>query len=291
MSEGKLGDAVEEYHQAVIGDSGNVRPWKALARTLLAYDLRRNPPPTDDDWDKLRHVLEDALERSPHDSELQLQMVELLVAREQVEKAGELLKQLCRKAPENVNFTTAMANFYARQGDFTRARRILDEAKASLGDLVAIRLAQGLVALREHGPQAGEELVRLADNTESFSPDERSQLWSGLLDGLIETKEYELAKQLCRKVGRQQPHNAVVRYRLFELRWRTRRPRSGRFAGRVGPRLDEIDGIAGRGPLWLYGKAVRLMLEAQEGKPGLLDAAMNYASQAQRCGSPGRGPT
>ena len=111
-------------------------------------------------------------------------------------------------------------------------------------------------------------------------PDEKIRLWNGLLNNLLEIKEYDRAKQLCRQIAREHPHDAMIRYRLLELALVTYDARDPAASlAELDRVLAEIDGIAGQGPLWLYGKAVRLKLEAGQGKPELLDAAMDYARQ------------
>ena len=85
------------------------------------------------------------------------------------------------------------------------------------------------------------------------------------------------------QIARVHPHDALIRYRLFEMALATHDARdpAGSLA-ELDRVLAEIDGIAGQGPLWKYGKAVRLKLEAGgKDKPELFDAAMNYADQAR----------
>ena len=112
---------------------------------------------------------------------------------------------------------------------------------------------------------------------------EKIRLWNGLMKNLIEIKEYDRAKRLCRRIADLQPHDAMIRYRLLELALVTHDARDPAASlAELDRVLHEIDDIAGQGPLWMYGKAVRLTLEAAQGKPELLDAAMDYAEQAQQ---------
>ena len=285
ITQGKLKDAVEEYRHAVAGSPNEPEAWLAYAQTLLLYNLRRTPPAGDADWDNLQQVLEQAQERSPRDGQIRLLMAETLVARGRTDKAAELLDALRESSPRSVVFWTARANLAARQGQVERAKQILDEAQAKLGDRVPIRLARASVALGQHGLRAGDEIQRLAANAKAFSPAERAALWTSLMNALMEIKEFDRAKDLCRQIAREQPRDPLIRYRLFELALVTHNVRDPVASlAELDRVLEELDGIAGRGPLWLYGKAVRLKLEAEaaDGKPELLDAAMDYAAQAER---------
>jgi tetratricopeptide (TPR) repeat protein len=136
--------------------------------------------------------------------------------------------------------------------------------------------------LRELGLQAGPELVKLAANADAFSPADRKDLWNGLADNLVEIKEYDLAKDLCRQVAELLPHDATIRYRLMELALQTHDVHNpGPSLADLDHLLQEIDAIAGRGPLWLYGKALRCKLEAGRENRELLDEALKYAEMAQ----------
>ena len=155
--------------------------------------------------------------------------------------------------------------------------------KAKLGDHVSIRVAQALILLRETGLQAGAEIEKLAGDFDTFSAEDRIRLWNGLLKNLMEVKEYDRAKRLCRLIAREKPHDAEIRYRLFELALATHSVREPVASlAELDRLLDEIDAIAGQGPLWMYGKAVRLKLEAGGDKPELLEAAMDCAKKAQQ---------
>ena len=97
-------------------------------------------------------------------------------------------------------------------------------------------------------------------------------------------KDLDRAKSICQRLARLQPHDAMIRYRLLELALTTHDFRDPvKSLGEVDRVLDEIDSIAGRGPLWNYGRAVRLWLQYQtEKNPELLDQAMKFAFEAQR---------
>jgi len=281
VANGKLKDAVEEYRQAVISNPNDAEAWQAFARTLVLWNLRRSPD--EQNWEDVDLVLQRTQALNPRDGQVQLLVAETLIARDQANQAGDLLKRLRDNSPKGVEYWTAQANLAARQGEMEQAKQILAEARAKLGDQVSIRLAQAPIVLRQQGLQAGAEIERLAANVEAFSVEEKTRLWNGLLNNLLEIKEYDRAKQLCRQIARLQPHDARIRYRLFEVALLTHNARDPAASlAELDRLLDEIDGIAGRGPLWLYGKAVRLKLEAEQGKPELLDAAMDYAAQAQR---------
>ncbi|MEI8375716.1 MAG: tetratricopeptide repeat protein, partial [Planctomycetota bacterium] len=304
---GQLQNAAEEYRLAVIGSPGNTEARLAFARTLVLLNIRRSP--AEQNWDEVQRVLQQAENLSPNDGQIKLLIAEMLLARGQAQQAGDLLESLQESSPKGVLFWIARANLAARRGEAEQAKKILAEAQSKLGDLVSLRLAQAPILLRELGSQAGIEIDKLAENVKAFSPAEKTSLWSGLANNLLEIKEYDRAKRLCTQIAQLQPHDATIRYRLLELALVThdaRDPAASR--AELDRVLEEIDAIAGRGPLWMYGMAVGLKLAAADGKPvtlataddkpskltaapqgnleftpkKLLTAAMDYATQAQK---------
>ncbi|MGO9110050.1 MAG: tetratricopeptide repeat protein [Thermoguttaceae bacterium] len=274
-------DAVDEYRQAARGNPADPDVWHAFAQTLVRWNLRRSP--TDQNWDEVQRVLDRAGEIAPNNGDIPLLRTEMLLARGQEKEAGDLLKALREGAPTGTAFWLAQANLAARRGKMDEARQILDEAKAKLGDQAPIRVAQAQLLLRELNLEAGAAIGKLAADVAAFSPKEKVYLWNGLLDYLLEIKEYDLAKQLCQQVAQLQPHDAKIRYQLLKLALRTHDARNlAASLAEVDRVLEEIEAIAGQGPLWLWGKAVRLSLEASRDKPQLLDAAMDYARQAEK---------
>ena len=205
-----------------------------------------------------------------------------------------LIEDAPRRFAQSVDFWIAQANLAARRGELDQAQQILDEARRpSSATSASTPPCPGPFLLREHGPSGRGRDREAGRRADAFSPDEKVRLWNGLVDNLLEIKEYDRAKRLCRQIARLQPHDAMIRYRLLELALVTHDARDPAASlAELDRVLEEIDDIAGQGPLWLYGKAVRLKLEAGSDKPELLDEAMDYASAgAENAALAGRGPT
>ncbi len=282
LSNGNPKDAMEEYRQAEAGNPTDPVVWLAYARTLVRWNLGRSP--AERNWDLVKKVLKHIAENiAPNNGEVPLLYSQVDLAEGHPEEAEKKLESIRQDAPDDASFWVAQADVAAGRGDLDQAKTILDDAKAKLHDIVPIRLAHARIVLRELGLQAGAELEKLGANADAFSAQEKIELWTGLLDYLVEIKEYDLAKQFCRQVAELRPHDATIRYRLLELdrvTYDARNPAAS--MAELDRVLGEIDTIAGRGPLWMFGKAVRLTLEAARNKPELLDAAMDYARQAQK---------
>ena len=281
LANGHPKDAADEYRQAVAGNPTDPVARLAYARTLVRWNLGRSP--AEQNWDIVKNELNLIEVISPGNGNVALLYSDMDTAQGHPEEAEKRLKALREAAPTDPGLWVAQANQALRQEKVDQAKTILDEAKAKLGDKVPIRLARARILLRELGLEAGAEIEKLAADADAFSPREKIDLWSGLMNSLQDIKEYDRAKQLGRQVAQLQPHDAQIRYRLLELMRMTFDARNPAASlAELDRVLEEIDAIAGRGPLWLFGKAVRLTLEASHGKPELLDAAMDYARQAQK---------
>ena len=292
VNKGQLADAAEEYRQAASGNPFDADAWLAFARALVVWNVHRSP--TMQNWDDVDRAIQHGEDLDPLEGQLKLLKVDSLFNRGRVKEAEGLLRTLHENSPKGVEFQVAQANLAGRQGEFDQARKILNETKAKLGDHVLIRLTQSVILLRELNLQAGNEIEKLADDVDrvstaqkeifrAFSPAEKVRLWNGLVKNLLEIKEYDRAKRLCRRIASLQPHDATVRYQLLELALVTHDARNPAASlAELDRVLEEIDNIAGQGPLSLYGKAVRLKLEAGQGKPELLDKAMDCAKEAQK---------
>ena len=278
--DGRLKDAALEYQKAAKLNPTDPQAWLAYANALVHWALQS---PGEQDWEQVLNDLQRAENINPHNPLVKLLRAELLAARggaPGVKVADEMVSQL-QLSPREPGYWIAKANLAARQGHEAKGSQILQDATTELGDRVALRLARAGLLMRAAG-SPGADIEQLADHAEHFSPDDRYALWNGLLGPLTEIREYERAKRVCQRIAALRPRDAMIRYRLLELALLTHDARNPAASlAEVDQVLEEIDKWAGRGPLWMYGKAVRLKLEADAGNPKLLDEALHYAVRAQ----------
>ena len=170
----------------------------------------------------------------------------------------------------------SLAALAERQGDKEKLDRIMVDSKQALGDSVAQRLMQANYLVRQHGQDAKDRVLKLAEDADKFSEDERVQLWTGLLDPLMRVGDIDQVKTYCEKIAEKRPDNAQIRYFQFRIALG-----SGDRASMTRA-LDDIQKVAGKSAYWLWGQAVLLAMQAQEEKsPGpLLDQAVDLLEKA-----------
>jgi tetratricopeptide (TPR) repeat protein len=282
MSKGEYQNALEEYRQALVGNPLDDEAWVAYARAVLLLTLN-----TKEEERKWSECLADLKTASQHTKSGQIAMffVEAYLAMgnpKAAKEAEKLLEAMHKDSPKSAAIWVSLANIEARHNNMDKAVAILDEARAKLGDDFLIRLARASYACREKGEQAGPDIEAQAANIDHYTNEEKTQLLNGLFNNLMDINDFDRAKEFGRRIAKLQPHDATFRHRLLELDLATHNYRDPAASlADIDRLLDEIEAIAGRGPIWLYGKAVRLRLEAARGKPELLNQAMEYAQNAK----------
>ena len=139
-------------------------------------------------------------------------------------------------------------------------------------------MARGEYLVKRYGPKAGPQLVKLADNADSFSVADRRKLWNGLLTDLLQAEDTSDARRLGEKLAIIDPNNLHVRFLLFQLAHRDMDD------ARMARVLDDMEQVGGRGPMWLYGQAIRLSFKGKD-HPELYEKAHALVDQAQATAS------
>ena len=281
IARGAYSDAVEEYRQALMGNALDEDAWIAYARAILLCTIdSKNEDPGK--WELCAQQLNRIYEHTKS-GQIVMFMVEACLATgnpKAAKEAERLLADLQKDSPKSAAIWVAKANIEARHGNLDKALAILDEAKAKLGDDYLLRLARASYVSRQK-ENPGPDIDALAANLDGYSKDEKIQLLNGLFNTLMDIKDFDRAKEFGRRIAKLQPHDATIRYRLLELDLATHNFRDPAASlADIDRLLDEIKAFAGEGPIWLYGKAVRMRLEAAGGKPELFKDAMVLATSA-----------
>ncbi|MGD0783769.1 MAG: tetratricopeptide repeat protein, partial [Candidatus Aminicenantales bacterium] len=281
VNAGRFSEAIDEYRQAIRAGRTDEEVLLPLARTMVLQNLRL--PPAERDWNRVERVLADAGKAAPASSQIPLLRTEVMIARGDVKGAEQLLRDLCKAAPDHVEFWIALAVLYEKQQKIEMAKKHLQEAEDKFGDSVQLRIARAHYLLRRYGNSAARELRKLAEeNLDRFSINDCAQLWNSLIAYSVQANDYATAKGLCQRVAEKEPNNVRIRYLLFELIIRSREYADvAAMTADLDRVLNEMEAAGGRGPLWLYGQAVRLTIKAKDKDPELLAQAMGYIERAR----------
>ena len=274
LASGRVDEALEEYRQIAALPGAPAAVLAQLTRLLVLMNLRRNP--SEQNWNTPNQLLDRLEAIDPEAPTVPVLRAEILVSQGQEHAAEELLTAARDKSPNALEFWMGLVALAERRGDAERAGELLNEAHGAIGDTVPIRLAQARHQANSQGAEAKDSLRELAKAADAFSADEQIALYSGLAGLTLAVGDYDETERLCTLVADEQPTNLRVRLLLFDLAFR-----AGRTASmeRV---LEQLQRIERSGPLWHYGEAVRLCVEAKDdNRPELYAKAKEHLTEAR----------
>jgi tetratricopeptide (TPR) repeat protein len=227
-----------------------------LARLLLVKNLSLEPAKRS--WKEVELALAGADELEPRPMLVDIIRAEMFFARDQPDKAERVLLEAQQKNPEQLGIRLVLAAVAARQRNWAKSFKLLDEAKTQLGDGVALRLARATTYAMQMGGGANQRLRRLSERTGRLPERDLVPLWRGLATIALRVGNTALAEKLYRQVLTKVPNNSEGWRFLLELALRKRDPKA------VEVLLGQIQDTEGRGPHWHFGRAVLFRLRAEE---------------------------
>ena len=185
---------------------------------------------------------------------------EVLANQNHADVAEKMLETWRDKNKELPEFWIALASLAERQREWDKAETLLNDAQQSTGDKVVLRLARAQYLVERYRNDAAARLRKLAENTERFSETERIQLWNGLIIWSLQANDDQQTRRLIERVADKVP--AEIRGQLLRLRFEM--ALRAKDIGAIETTLAEIEKATGRNPIWLYGKATSLILQAEK---------------------------
>ena len=272
LSMGRVDEALDELLQVMKMDQAPAAGWIQLAQVAILKNLRLDKATRN--WTQAEQYLNLADRVSPGAASVLVLRAEVLVAQERLQDAEKLLSEAQAKKPDNVELRLALVALANRQRDWERTVKLLDASQRDLGDRVPLRLARAHYLVLRFGKEAASQIGPLAEKTEALPKDDISQLWAGLAAVSLQIGDFPQARQLCRRLADAEPNNLRAWLLLFDLALRAD------DAADMGRVLKELERIEGRGPLWQYGRAVHLVLQAKAGGDAQLTEALELLTKA-----------
>ena len=167
-----------------------------------------------------------------------------------------------------------------KEKKWKQASDYIDQAEQNLGDHPIVREKRGSCAVRRKDPQAIAVLKKLGENLDKMTDVEKTHLWGSLAALSVQANDLDLARSYCRLVAEQEPKNIRIRYLLCDLNLRAYEKGQTPDLQELDKLLSEIEQLGGRGPFWLYGKAIRTLVQSKKPDPQLLLEARGYLQEA-----------
>lgn len=270
---GHIDEALAEQLQIL--KLGNAPPetWLQLARLMIVQNLRRDRQQRR--WQEIEEVLKRAEAELPNSPEVVIVRAEMLLGRNLLQEAGQLLAAAVSENAECLSLRLALARFYQRQQNWDLAEETLERAQRELGDSIERRLAVAQVILARNDDDAGKRLQALSEPAKNFSTHEMVMLWRELAVLAFESQRYELCEALCRRVINADENNLQARLLQFDLACH------GGDAQRTHRILEQIRQIDGTGAVWNYGKAAELWSVGDDRSEQDSKRALEYLAEAK----------
>lgn len=191
---------------------------------------------------------------------------DLYSAREEFEKARQVLDSALKGNPKDVRLWIALAGVLGTQRQWAEARQALDQAQRDLGASADLTLARINLCARQEDAEAKRELAGLGDAIAGFPADIRVRLLDALGSAWLRLGDAERAGRAWRDLTRVEPDNRRALSRLCDLAIDAGDSAEAR---RIVDRLRQGEGEDGT--LWRYALVCVLIDEARRGETKALD--------------------
>jgi tetratricopeptide (TPR) repeat protein len=207
----RLDEALEQY-EAIPNPSPSVKLQIALVK--VQQTLRRGGQR---DWSNAVKAIQDAESVNPGDPNILLMKAEVVAGQGRFDEAEKILIAARDQNPQEPAFWFNLQRLYERRRDVPAITRLLAEAKIQLGDSVPMRLAEANFISIFGGPNAAQQLERLDDGVDQFSPEDQDTLWRGLSEAYTRMGDHAAALRIWRNVLKLNPDDLPALYTAFTL--------------------------------------------------------------------------
>jgi len=288
LGKGKLADAAEQYAKIVNGPHPDVNSAVSLARVMIMICLSQEKEKRD--WTLVDKLLDQTERRWEMTANLAVLKAEVLLAKGSAEESQKLLERYTGEFSKNVQVWLALIKlpmYLARNATdpsekekrWQQASDYIDRATQKMGDSANLRSMRGALAVYRKDPQVAAVLKKLGENIGEMPLADKRYLWFSLGSLSVEANELDLGRDYYRLLAENDPKNIVIRCSLCDLTLRAFEKGQKPDLQELDKLLGEIERLGGRGPFWLYGKAIRILVDAKK-DPQLLIEARGYLNDA-----------
>lgn len=264
---GRIDEAITEYQELVklTGVPGAV--YRDLARLLVLRELQRRDEQRE--WSRVVAFLDWAAKIDPAADDYTILRAEIQAAQQDRDAARATLTKGIQDDPDSVATRLALAALEQSSEQWDLADRTIAATQDKFGDTVEVRLARLRYVIQRYGAGSYEQLQEL-EQAPLHEDAEQQQLWRTSLAAAYYTLgRFSDAGRLWQQAVDEEPDNIRLRVFLFDLA----------LADGDDARMKEL--LAGirrierseDEPLWRYGEATRLVLQARKGDRAALSQA------------------
>ncbi len=291
MARGKLADAAEQYRILLNGPHPDLSLEVKFARIAIIMRLRQDKAKRE--WEPVDKLLDRIEQEKSAGNKVAVLKAEVLLAKDLPDEAEKLLKQYSTAFPQSAPIWTALIRLAMHQAELAtnpadqqskwrQASNYIDQAEKVLGDNLTMRTEHGSFAVRRKDPHVGAVLKELGDakGLEKWSDSDRVRLFAMLSTLSNQAGDLDLARYYSGLVAEKEPANINVRNALCQLDLQAYEKGQTPDLQELDKCLAELKNLAGEGPFWLYGKAVRTFVQSRTPDAQMLLEARSYLQKA-----------
>ncbi|RPI90752.1 MAG: hypothetical protein EHM42_00900, partial [Planctomycetaceae bacterium] len=183
----------------------------SVAGMRLAMSRQLRLPAQKRNWTLIDQTLRSAEKENAWTPDVAALRSELLLLQGQADQAEEHLAEACSRNPANRALSEERVALILRRIDqpvtdrVTRAQKLVDEAEKQHGDQPSARLLRAQIAVLGDAARAAEVIRELADRTDAFTPEQRTQLYRGLAAYAQAAKTPGLGLELLQRAHESEP--------------------------------------------------------------------------------------
>ncbi|MFO0877255.1 MAG: tetratricopeptide repeat protein [Gemmataceae bacterium] len=249
--------------------------WGLLARALL--DHHRSRP----SWQRRWREMEDALEKAARDPSqtvpATIMRAEMLWMRQQTDEAEQILEETLNTHRKEAVLYLALADLATRRGDEARAREVLRQGDAVLGEKLDWLQARSGRLAGHRDAESYRELIRLEERASQLPPADRDQLERTLADIHARLDNQKDVERLTVPLLIRHPQD--IRARLLRVdAMLARNDMTG--AQRTVEQIRTLEGD--QGLAWRCGAVAVKLAEVRQGRREALNEARNLIAEIQK---------
>ncbi len=241
LNAGRWDEALQEY--TLVTKS----PYASLEARLLCLRLKIAKARRDNAdikvWNSLLKQVQQLGQQFRHSVEPVLLASELLRARGDFSTAADLLLEACHRNSGNAQLWCALARAVAVDRGQDAGLRILDDARAILGDAVELRLCRAEFWAASPSLSRLDRLAKLEQAIDSFVDADQQRLLYGLGDIYAGMQHSEGIRRIYLQIAQRVPGDLPIRAALFDLAL------AEQDAALQSQMLDELNRLPPTGPI------------------------------------------
>jgi tetratricopeptide (TPR) repeat protein len=271
---GRVDEAITEYEELTKLTGVPSAVYRELAKLLVLRELQRRNEQRD--WHRVLSFLDKAAEFDAEADEYTILKAEVQAAQQQREAARATLESGVQDYPDSIKIRLALASLEQSAEAWDAADQLIADSVERFGDSVEVRVARLRFLVQKHGVDAYDELQDLEQNPLKGTTEQNQRWRTSLAAAYYTIGKYADAGRLWQQAVDAEPDNILLRMFLFDLALTDANDERMRQLLTDIRRIERSD----ERPLWRYGEATRLVVQAR--KANTEDLSKEALSQAER---------